>query len=501
MLFYSVDMNKHIETFDLLIVGGGINGAGIACDAAGRGLSVALFEAQDFAGATSSASSKLLHGGLRYLEHYEFRLVAEALAEREVLLKKAPHIVTPMRFVLPHRAFLRPVYLIRLGLFFYDRLSKRNSLIASKQVNLPEFNTLQKQFVRGFEYSDCFVDDARLVLLNILHAQQKGALLKNYCQVTEAKRVDGLWLVTLFDTQSQQTFHKQARVLINAAGPWVSQFIDKQLQQSSEQQVRLIKGSHIILPRLHNQQQAYILQNEDKRIVFVIPYLNKFSLVGTTDEEYQGDPRQVSISKKESKYLLNVLNQHFIKQSQLNDIVASYSGVRPLCEDKNSSAQTVTRDYKLILQAEQGEAPLISIFGGKITTYRKLAESVCTMIRPYFPTIKEAWTEHEPLPGGDFSCSREVLLAELLAQYPWLESEVGERYIRQFGRLSWLLLKNKNNLGYSFGAGLYQAEVDYLLNHEFVTCIEDLIWRRTKFGLFLSDIEQQTLLQYLKKQC
>ncbi len=291
-------MNKNKNIVDLLIVGGGINGAGIACDAAGRGLSVALYEAQDFASATSSASSKLLHGGLRYLEHYEFRLVAEALAEREVLLKKAPHIVTPMRFVLPHRAFLRPAYLIRLGLFLYDRLSKRNTLMESHQVDLQKNDILQAQFVRGFEYSDCFVDDARLVILNIIHAQQLGANVRNYCQITEAKRVNGLWLVTAFDQQTKQTFQQQARVLVNAAGPWVAKFIKQQLELESEQQIRLIKGSHIILPRLHEQTHAYILQNEDKRIIFVIPYLGKFSLVGTTDQEYQGCPRQVSISSE-----------------------------------------------------------------------------------------------------------------------------------------------------------------------------------------------------------
>ncbi|MCP4324288.1 MAG: glycerol-3-phosphate dehydrogenase [Psychromonas sp.] len=494
-------MNTDKNIIDLLIVGGGINGAGIACDAIGRGLSVALFEAQDFACATSSASSKLLHGGLRYLEYYEFRLVAEALAEREVLLKKAPHIVSPMRFVLPHRAFLRSACLIRLGLFLYDRLSKRNSLSGSEQIDLQGTNVLQKQFVCGFEYSDCVVDDARLVLLNILHAQQLGASVNNYCQVTQAKRVDGLWLVTLFDAQSQQTFQKQARVLVNATGPWVCQFIDQQLKLNSEQQVRLIKGSHIILPRLYNQPQAYILQNEDKRIVFVIPYLNKFSLVGTTDEEYQGDPRLVSISKKESQYLLDVVNGHFIKQTRFDDIVASYSGVRPLYEDKHSSAQAVTRDYKLVLQAQEGEAPLVSIIGGKITTYRKLAESVCRLITPYFPTIKEGGTEKEPLPGGDFSCSREALLDELLTEYPWVDPKVGGRYIRQFGTLSWLLLADKRDLGTYFGADLYQVEVDYLVNHEFVTCLDDLIWRRTKVGLFLSDIEQQALQQYLKKIC
>jgi len=493
-------MVKDQGVVDLLIVGGGINGAGIACDAAGRGLSVALFEAQDFASATSSASSKLVHGGLRYLEQYEFRLVSEALAEREVLLKKAPHIVTPMRFVLPHRTFLRPAYIIRLGLFLYDHISKRNSLIASEQVDLRNTDILKKQFVRGFEYSDCFVDDARLVILNILHAQQLGAHVQNYCKVTSAKRVDGLWQVTLFDQLSKQTFQQQARLLVNAAGPWVSEFIDQQLQIESAQQVRLIKGSHIVLPRLHDQEHAYILQNEDKRIVFVIPYREHFSLVGTTDQEYQGDPRDVTISEQESQYLLTVINQHFTKQSCVQDIVHSYSGVRPLCEDKQSSAQSVTRDYKLVLQGGEGEAPLISIFGGKITTYRKLAESVCQLLSDYFPLMGKPWTKDTPLPGGDFAGSREALVEKLLISYPWLEASIAKRYVTQFGQLTWQLLAGKEDLGEYFGGELYQVEIDYLIKNEFVISADDLLHRRTKLAFNLQKKELQKLQEYFKKE-
>lgn len=492
-------VSKDGKIVDLVIVGGGVNGAGIACDAAGRGLSVALFEAQDFASATSSASSKLIHGGLRYLESYDFRLVAEALAEREVLLKKAPHIVSPMRFVLPHRAFLRPAYLIRLGLFLYDRLSKRNSLLGSKKIDLRTTAILQKQFVSGFEYSDCFVDDARLVLLNILHAQQLGARVKNYCEVIDAKRIDGLWLVTLFDHVSKQTFQQYARLLVNAAGPWVSQFIEQQLAVESKQQIRLIKGSHIILPKLHNQPHAYILQNEDKRIVFVIPYLQHFSLVGTTDQEFQGDPREVRISDHEISYLLQVINQHFVKQSSVQDIIHSYSGVRPLCEDENSSAQSVTRDYKLIKEGGEGEAPLISIFGGKITSYRKLAESVCELIASDFPQMGKAWTKESRLPGGDFDVSRERLTNKLLIQFPWLDKEVATRYIAQYGTLSWQMLIGKNELGEYCGGGLYQVEIEYLIKYEFVITPDDLLYRRTKLALFLNKKELQKVSKYFKK--
>ncbi|WP_202973177.1 glycerol-3-phosphate dehydrogenase [Psychromonas sp. psych-6C06] len=491
-------MNREIETVDMLIVGGGINGAGIACDAAGRGLSVALYEQQDFAGATSSASSKLIHGGLRYLEQYQFRLVAEALAEREVLLKKAPHLIMPMRFVLPHQPSLRPAYLIKLGLYLYDRLSSRSQLPASKAIDFHHSGILQSQFETGFEYSDCFVDDARLVILNIIQAKQLGAKVKNYCQVIDAKEVEQYWLVTLYDQVNHQTFQKRARLLVNAAGPWVSQFIDQKLNVESEQKVRLVKGSHIILPKLYEQPHAYILQNDDQRIVFVIPYLDRFSLVGTTDQTYQEATHQVEISKQESLYLLDVVNRYFIKQSGIQDIIHSFSGLRPLCEDKKSSAQKVTRDYKLVLQHANNSAPLISIFGGKITTYRKLAESACKLAMPFFPQMKKSWTAKTPLPGGDFNGTPEQLTSQLLQSFNWLDKKIARRYIAQYGTLAWQLCGNKKGLGEFFGAGLYQLEIDYLVKNEWVIYPQDLLWRRTKLALFLGEKELQKITKYFK---
>ena len=337
--------STNIPFVDLLIVGGGINGAGIAADAAGRGLSVALFDAQDFASSTSSASTKLVHGGLRYLEYYEFRLVSEALAEREVLLKNAPHLIKEMRFCLPHRPFLRPAWMIRCGLFLYDHLGKRTTLASSKQVDLGHSGPLKAEMKIAFEYSDCTVDDARLVLVNILQAQNHGAEVKNYCRVINAQRITDHWLVTLQDEHTKHCFQRKARALVNAAGPWVKAFFDSSLPDKSPRNVRLVKGSHIVVPKLHQQELAYILQNRDKRIVFVIPYLDEFSLIGTTDIEYSGDPRCVEISRKEVEYLINVVNQYFIKQLDTADIVWSYSGVRPLCEDEAHLAQAVTRDY------------------------------------------------------------------------------------------------------------------------------------------------------------
>lgn len=371
---YTNKQNKSSKVLDILVIGGGINGAGIAADAAGRGLSVGLFEANDFASATSSASSKLIHGGLRYLEHYEFRLVSEALAEREVLLKKAPHVAQPMRFRLPHRPYLRPAWMIRCGLFLYDNLGKRTTLPASHMVNLAKSGLLKEEMKVGFEYSDCWVDDARLVLLNILAAQENGAEVANYCKVDRAVREQGIWTVTITNQLTGEQFERKAKALVNAAGPWVKQFFDDGLSTPSPRNIRLIKGSHIVVPKVHDEEQAYILQNKDNRIVFVIPYMGDFSIIGTTDVEYKGDPRNVSIEDDEVDYLVDIVNQHFVKQISADDVVWTYSGVRPLCDDESDSPQAITRDYTLELEQELDQAPLLSIFGGKLTTYRKLGK-------------------------------------------------------------------------------------------------------------------------------
>jgi glycerol-3-phosphate dehydrogenase len=486
---------------DLIVVGGGINGAGIAADAAGRGLTVGLYEASDFASATSSASSKLIHGGLRYLEHYEFRLVSEALAEREVLLAKAPHIAKPMRFRLPHRPFLRPAWMIRAGLFLYDNLGKRTTLPASHSVNLGASGLLKAEMKKGFEYSDCWVDDARLVILNAMAAEKNGAEVKNYCRVEKATRVDNIWHVTIFDEQTNTHFERKTKALVNAAGPWVKQFFDDSLEDESPRNIRLVKGSHIVVPKIHNEEQAYILQNKDNRIVFVIPYMEDFSIIGTTDVEYKGDPRKVEISEDEVNYLIDVVNQHFVDQIQRDDVVWTYSGVRPLCDDESDSPQAITRDYTLELEQELDQAPLLSIFGGKLTTYRKLAETAMKMLSPYFMKIGTSWTKNVALPGGDFDYPRKQLVNNICSKHQWLAEKTATRYVNQFGTLVWTLLENitcEGDMGIRFSEGVYQAEIDYLIQHEFSQKAEDVLWRRTKLGLYLNEEEKNELSLYIE---
>lgn len=497
------------DRVDLLIIGGGINGAGIAADAAGRGLSVSLFEANDFASATSSASSKLIHGGLRYLEHYEFRLVSEALAEREVLLKKAPHIAWPMRFRLPHRSSLRPAWLVRSGLFLYDNLARRSQLPSTSCVNLAKSKLLHPEFKQGFEYSDCWVDDARLVVLNIRDAERNGANVHNYCRVEKATWHHDHWQVTIRNTITEQTYTQTAKVLVNAAGPWVKKVFDENLALTSPRNVRLIKGSHIVVPKIHDEPQSYILQNKDNRIVFVIPYLEHFSLIGTTDVEHQGDAAEAKICEKEIDYLVDVVNQHFVSPISADDVVWSFSGVRPLCDkegdDESNPPQAITRDYTLEMQAN-GEPAVLSVFGGKITTYRKLAEAALNKLEPLFPNMTPAWTASSALPGGDFTSSSEQLTHNIHRQYPWLPSSLIHRYVTQFGLDTLSILDDVmdiDQLGQAFNRCddpafiLYQCEVDYLLKHEFVTCSDDLLWRRTKLGLFTTPEEVQALDGYI----
>jgi glycerol-3-phosphate dehydrogenase len=487
------------EIYDLAVVGGGINGTGIAADAAGRGLSVFLCERDDLASHTSSASSKLIHGGLRYLEHYEFRLVREALAEREVLLAKAPHIVKPMRFILPHRPHLRPAWMIRAGLFLYDHLGKREKLPGSNGVRFGAGSPLQTEMARGFEYSDCWVDDARLVVLNAMAAREHHAHIHTRTRCVSARRSKGLWHLHL-ERNDGSLFSIRARVLVNAAGPWVARFIKDDLKQPSPYGIRLIQGSHIVVPRIHDGEQAYILQNEDQRIVFVIPWLERFSLIGTTDREYQGDPAKVKISEEETNYLLKVVNAHFKQQLQRSDILHSFSGVRPLCDDESDEPSAVTRDYTLSLSGAPGEAPLLSVFGGKLTTYRKLAESAMSQLAPYFPRLCPDWTAKAPLPGGENMDSREALVEQLQARFGWLDRELAQRWASTYGSRSWRIvdgLKQQSELGEHFGAGLYAHEVDYLRREEWAMEAEDILWRRTKLGLFMTPGQQAKLKGYL----
>jgi glycerol-3-phosphate dehydrogenase len=487
---------------DLLVVGGGINGCGIAADAAGRGLSVLLCEKDDLAAHTSSASSKLIHGGLRYLEHYEFRLVREALAEREVLLAKAPHIVRPLQFILPHRPHLRPAWMIRAGLFLYDHLGKREKLPGSRTLQFDSSSPLRGEIRQGFEYADCWVDDARLVVLNAMAARESGAEVLTRSRCLSAHRSDGLWQAQL-QLADGSLRNLQARALVNAAGPWVASFINAGLQQKPPHGIRLIQGSHLVVSRLHEGEQAYILQNEDQRIVFVTPWLERFSLIGTTDREFHGDPDQVHISEEETAYLLKVVNAHFKRQLTAADILHSYSGVRPLCDDESDDPSAITRDYTLALSAGEDQAPLLSVFGGKLTTYRKLAEATLAALTPWFAHMGPAWTESSLLPGAEDLISVEHLSLHLQRQHRWLPASLARRWANSYGSRCTQLLRDvhsRADLGEHFGSGLYQREVEYLCREEWAHSAEDILWRRSKLGMFLDAGEQQRLQAWLEQR-
>ncbi|AJE20113.1 glycerol-3-phosphate dehydrogenase [Azotobacter chroococcum] len=490
---------SNAEHYDVAVIGGGINGAGIAADAAGRGLSVFLCEQDDLARHTSSASSKLIHGGLRYLEHHEFRLVREALAEREVLLAKAPHIVKPLRFVLPHRPHLRPAWMIRAGLFLYDHLGQRKKLPGSRGLRFDARSPLKAEIRRGFEYSDCWVDDARLVVLNAMAAREHGAQVQTRTRCLSASRHQDHWNLQL-ERADGSSFSVRARALVNAAGPWVARFIESGLQQKAPYGIRLIQGSHLIVPRLYEGEHAYILQNEDRRIVFAIPYLEHFTLIGTTDREYRDDPAQVRISTEETDYLLAVVNRHFKHQLSRASILHSYSGVRPLCNDESTDPSAVTRDYTLELSASPGEPPLLSVFGGKLTTYRKLAEAALERLAPFFPQMGPCWTAAAPLPGGEEMSDSRTLAEQLRQRHAWLAPKLARRWAGSYGSRAWRLLEGVEepaDLGEHFGATLHAREVDYLCRQEWAREAEDILWRRSKLGLFLSEEEQDRLRSYL----
>ena len=489
--------------YDLAIVGGGINGAGIARDAAGRGLTTLLVEKDDLASHTSSWSTKLIHGGLRYLEYYEFRLVAEALAEREVLLRAAPHIIAPLQFVLPHEPHLRPAWMIRAGLFLYDHLGGRKSLPSSFGVELSTSKWgagLKNTFHRGFVYADARVDDARLVVFNAISAREKGADIRTHTKLIAGRREDGHWRLTLQEANGE-TQEVSARVLVNAAGPWVKQVQDEVSAEPTQARVRHVKGSHIVVPRVHQEAHAYILQNSDHRIVFVIPYQNEFSLIGTTDipvEEYE----HPEISSEEIAYLCGIASAYLAKPIAPAEVVWTYSGVRPLYDDGSTDPAAVTRDYVLKLDADDGVAPLLSIFGGKITTYRRLAEQALLELAPFFPEMKRPWTKTEPLPGGDMV--RGDLAAyerELNARYSSLDPRLLAALVRRHGTRAPRILGSAHSiadLGRHLGDTLYAAEIDYLIAQEWATSAEDVLWRRTKCGLHVSAGEREAVALYLR---
>ena len=507
------------ETYDLLVVGGGINGAGIARDAAGRGLRVALCERDDLAGATSSASSKLIHGGLRYLEYYQFRLVRKALAEREVLLRIAPHLVRPLRFVLPHVNTIRPAWLVRLGLFFYDHLGPHPSLPNSKGVDLrrdPAGRPVRDGIRKGFSYYDCWVDDARLVILNAVDAARLGAHVMTRTKLLSAERTAGVWQARLARPGGGEARVIRARALVNAAGPWVEQVLatlpgDGAGRARARPRMILVKGSHIVVPRLHDENCAYILQHTDRRVIFVLPFEGAYSLIGTTDVPFDGEPADARITAAEIRYLCDAVNAYFVRPVEPADVRWSFAGVRPLFGDGADDPAAVSRDYILDLDGGsdgsgggRGAAPLLSVFGGKITTYRRLAEQAMAELEPFFPDLPGDWTAAAPLPGGDLGAGGpDGLLAGLIRDYPALPADLLAALARRHGGLARDILasaKTMADLGPDFGASLTGREVDHMVAREWAAAADDILWRRSKCGLHMNAAQKQAVAAYLAER-
>jgi glycerol-3-phosphate dehydrogenase len=490
------------DSVDLLIVGGGVNGAGVARDAAGRGLKVALVEQADLASATSSASTKLIHGGLRYLEFFEFRLVREALIEREQLLAIAPHIIRPMQFILPHVPNLRPRWQIRAGLFLYDHLGGRKRLPASRPVRLDRdaYGPLQSSLRHGFAYADCWVDDSRLVVLNARDAADRGAAIHTRTRFVSAHVHDDRW-VARCAPRVGEAFEIRARAILNAAGPWVERVLRALPEVRVDAQVRLVKGSHIVVPRLYEGEHAFMLQNPDGRIVFTIPYEQRYTLVGTTDVPFDGDPSGVRISTEEIQYLCATVSAYFRTPLEPRSVRWTYAGVRPLSDDESASASKVTRDYRLELDESPGHPVLMSVFGGKITTYRRLAELALSKLEPYIGGSTASWTDRSPLPGGELPRGDiDAFLADVRERWPFLTPEQSLRLVRAYGtRVERILghAARAEDLGEDFGGGLTRAEVEYLVAHEWARDADDILWRRTKLGLHLSESQQRRLQQAL----
>jgi glycerol-3-phosphate dehydrogenase len=488
------------KIYDVLVVGGGINGVGIARDAAGRGLSVCLCEKDDLAQHTSSASSKLIHGGLRYLEYYEFGLVRKALQEREVLLDLAPHIIWPLRFVMPHDPTGRPKWLIRTGLFLYDHLASRKVLRGTETIRFDRHASgkpLKAGYTHGFAYSDGWVQDARLVVLNAMDAVERGAVVHTQTACVAAKREKGVWHCTLQGANGVQQV--KARTVVNAAGAWVESVLKNVVGQKSAHALRLVKGSHIVVKKLFDHPDAYIFQNPDKRIIFAIPYENDFTLIGTTDVEYHADPARVTIDKDEISYLCQMSNRYFEQQISPSDVVATFSGVRPLLDDASGNAASVTRDYSLEFDANEG---LLSVFGGKITTYRKLAEQAVDLLAPHLGNQHAIWSASKPLPGGDLYGSFEQFMQKLAKDYAWMPQGVLQRYARTYGSRTRVLLKDARrvaDLGEEILPTLYAAEVRYLMQFEWAKSAEDILWRRTKLRLHLAANADEILTKWLLK--
>ncbi|MBB3934266.1 glycerol-3-phosphate dehydrogenase [Aureimonas phyllosphaerae] len=492
------------KTVDVLVVGGGINGVGIARDAAGRGLSVVLCEKDDLAEGTSSRSGKLVHGGLRYLEYYEFRLVREALIEREVLLRSASHIIWPMRFVLPHSPEDRPAWLVRLGLFLYDHLGGRKKLPGTRTLDMlrdPEGAPILDKYPKGFEYSDCWVDDARLVTLNAVDAAERGAEVLTRTACTSARREGDVWAVEVRDETTGETRRLRARCIVNAAGPWVNDMVGRVAGRNSRRNVRLVKGSHIIVPKFWRGEHAYLVQNTDKRVIFINPYEGDKALIGTTDIAYEGRAEDVKADESEIAYLLAAVNRYFKEKLRREDVLETFSGVRPLFDDGKGNPSAVTRDYSFDLD-EDGGAPMLNIYGGKITTFRELAEHAIEKLAKFFPAMGKAWTGNATLPGGDIEDADFIQFCETMrTRYPWMGREMIHRFGRLYGTRMQAIVGSATSaegLGRRFGRRLFEAEVRYLVAHEWAERPQDILWRRTKEGLHMTPAERAEFTEWFE---
>ena len=494
------------DTVDLLVIGGGINGAGIARDAAGRGLSVVLCEKGDLAEATSSRSTKLVHGGLRYLEYYQFRLVREALAEREVLLRSAPHVVWPTRFVLPHSPQDRPAWMVRLGLFLYDHIGGRRTLPGCRALDLsrePEGAALASRYLKGFEYPDCCADDARLTILAAVDARERGARIFTRTLVESARRDGGQWRATIVDARSGDKREIAARALVNAAGPWVDEVIGRIDGARTKFAVKLVKGSHVVTRKFWDGPQAYLVQNHDRRVIFVIPYQGDFALIGTTDIPFDGAPEPAAADEDEIVYLLDAVAGYFRNAPRRGDVIEAWAGVRPLFDDGRGDPSAVTRDYVLELDAAGG-APLINVFGGKITTFRRLAEHALQKLKPFFPAMSGDWTAEATLPGGEFDDGDfERFVARLAGAYPFLPASLARHYARLYGARAAKLIgaaSSLADLGRRFGPDFYESEARYLVAEEWAATADDVIVRRTKHGLRMSADERAEFASWIESR-
>ncbi|MCH7816471.1 MAG: glycerol-3-phosphate dehydrogenase [Proteobacteria bacterium] len=490
-------MTQSQSVHDLLVIGGGVNGVGIAADAAGRGLDVVLCEKSDLAAATSSASSKLIHGGLRYLEHYEFRMVRKSLIEREVLAQAAQHIIRPIAFHIPQLPHSRKTWMLRAGLLLYDHLAKRDRFKGSRSIRMGKDSPLNAAIKRGFEYWDAQVDDTRLVILNALQAHRKGARILPRTECTAITSTDQGWRVTLHDQLKDVDTELSCKAIVNATGPWVVPLLKKLTELAVPHEIRLVKGSHIVVPRMHDGEQAYLLQHHDGRIIFVIPYLQEFTLIGTTEQDFDGDLDDVSISNKEITYLISIVNLYFKKSILRSNIVHTFAGVRPLVDDPAKDSSRVSRDYRLELDTT--EHPFLSVYGGKVTTYRVLAEQVVNQLAQFFPGIMAPWTRQARLPGGDFEVP-ESLFQQIATRYAWLGPDLITRWQRSYGTLSFDILGDATglgDLGIKFGHNLYQREVDYLCAHEWAKTADDILWRRSKLGYHFSKKDRASLSNYI----